>query len=337
MTTRYTIDAHHAGDRLDVFLTAELEGAKTRSLIAKILKNGGGIVNGEKASVHRFLKEGDVVEFDDTKTETKTKVGHRGVVARKVDPKKLPPLKVIEETDDWMVINKPIGILVHPDTVTTSGTLVDLLIAHHPPLAKVGEDVSRPGIMHRLDKDVSGLMVIAKTQDAYDNLKKQFAAHSVEKRYLSLVHGDLSHDEGDITFRIARSSRGGRMAARPTGQKEGKAAWTHYKVIKRFDGATLVELEIMSGRTHQIRAHMHGLGHPVIGDTLYTIRQTERKVDAPRLLLQSITLGFDDPATGKRTRFTLPADPAFDQVMNEFKPHQPKTKPEEPAAEQSAT
>lgn len=332
MTTRYTIDDLHAGDRLDVFLTSELEGTKTRSAIAKILKNGGGKVNGEKASVHHFLKEGDVVEFDDTKTETKTKLGHRGVAARKIDPNKLPPLKVLEETEDWMVIDKPIGILVHPDTVTTSGTLVDQLIAHYPAIAKIGEDVSRPGIMHRLDKDVSGLMVIAKTQHAYENLKKQFASHSVEKRYLALVHGDVPHEESDIMFRIARSSRGGRMAARPSGEKAGKAAWTHYKVIKRFDGATLVELEIMSGRTHQIRAHMHGLGHPVIGDTLYTLRQTERKVSSPRLLLQSITLGFDDPATSKRIRFTLPADPAFDAVMKTFKPHQPKTPSTEPSA-----
>ncbi|MEO5927586.1 MAG: RluA family pseudouridine synthase [Patescibacteria group bacterium] len=324
MIHKFQIDDLHAGDRLDVFLTAEFEGAKTRSSIAKVLKNKGGKVNGEIASVHRFLKEGDVIEFDDSLTETKTKLGHLNVGARKTAPGKLPPLKVIEETDDWMVINKPIGILVHPDTVTTSGTLVDQLISHFPPIVKIGEDISRPGIMHRLDKDVSGLMVIAKTQAAYENLKKQFAQHTVEKHYLSLVHGDLSHDDGDIMFRIARSSRGGRMAARPAGEKEGKAAWTHYKVIKRFDGATLVELEIMSGRTHQIRAHMHGLGHPVIGDTLYTIRQTERKVAAPRLLLQSITLGFDDPATGKHLRFTLAPDPAFDAVMNEFKPHTPK-------------
>ncbi|MFA5935569.1 MAG: RluA family pseudouridine synthase [Patescibacteria group bacterium] len=318
MIHRFDITAQNAGERLDVFLTTEFP-EMTRSLIAKLLRNGAGKVNGTKASVHRFLKEGEVVEFDDAVSKNKNQPEKKPVVQ-----KPLPKLKIIRETADWLVINKPSGLMVHPDANVEIGTLVDLLVAHDPAIAKIGEDPSRPGIMHRLDKDVSGLMVIAKTQDAYDHLKKQFAEHSVEKHYLALVHGEVSHDEGDITFRIGRSSRGGRMAAIPTGSKEGKAARTHYKVIKRFRGAGLVELEIFSGRTHQIRAHMHGLGHPVMGDSLYILRQTDRNVTVPRLLLQSIVLGFTDPATGTRERFTLPPDPAFDAVMKTFKPHEPK-------------
>jgi len=322
MMHRFEINDQHAGDRLDVFLTSMLDGTKTRSAIAKALKANGATVNGKSASVHHFLKAGDIVEFTDTPTASPASKNTKR--APHAAPVKLPPLTIIDEQPSWLVINKPAGLMVHPDAVTEHGTLVDLLVAHDPSIAKIGEDPSRPGIMHRLDKDVSGLMVIAKTQDAYDHLKKQFAEHSVEKRYLALVHGELSHDEGDITFRIARSSRGGRMAAVPTGSKEGKAARTHYKTIKRFRGATLLELEIFSGRTHQIRAHMHGLGHPIIGDPLYMIRQTDRNVDAPRLLLQSILLSFTDPDTGTRVRFTLPADPAFDAVMKTFKPHEPK-------------
>lgn len=322
MLHRFTIDDQNAGDRLDVFLTSSLEGQKTRSAIAKALKNGAATVNGTPASVHRFLKTGDSIEFNDDAKPAGTK----SIASKQKDVKHNVPkkLKLIEDRTDWMVIDKPAGIMVHPDANTEYGTLVDLLVAHDPAIAKIGEDPSRPGIMHRLDKEVSGLMVIAKTQDAYDHLKRQFAEHSVEKRYLALVHGELSHDDGDITFRIARSSRGGRMAAVPTESKEGKAARTHYNVIRRFRGATLVELEIFSGRTHQIRAHMHGLGHPVIGDPLYKIRQTDRNVTAPRLLLQSIVLSFTDPSTGTRERFTLPPDPAFDAVMNTFKPHEPK-------------
>jgi 23S rRNA pseudouridine1911/1915/1917 synthase len=324
MIHRFPIDEQNAGERLDVFLTTVIEGV-TRSALAKRIKAGAVTVNGKEATVHRFLKKGDEVVFDEeAETDQRNDSEKKKPSA---SPKKLPPLKVIEETDAWLVIDKPTGLLVHPDAGTEHGTLVDLLVAHDPKIAKVGEDPSRPGIMHRLDKDVSGLMVIAKTQDAYDHLKKQFAEHSVEKRYLALVHGELPHDQDDITFRIARSSRGGRMAAIPTGSKEGKAARTHYNVIKRFRGATLVELEIFSGRTHQIRAHMHGLGHPVIGDSLYVLRQTDRNVTAPRLLLQSITLGFNDPTTEQRIRFTLPADPAFDAVMKTFKPHEPKETP----------
>jgi 23S rRNA pseudouridine1911/1915/1917 synthase len=320
MIHRWTITEQHAGERLDVFLTSALEGERTRSAIAKALKTGGGKVNDKPATVHRFLKTGDEIVFDD---ETKKQNNEKKFKAAP-KPVNLPRLKVIEETPDWVVIDKPNGLMVHPDANTEYGTLVDQLVAHDPAIAKIGEDPSRPGIMHRLDKEVSGLMVIAKTQAAFDNLKKQFAEHSVEKHYLALVHGEMPHEEDDVTFRIGRSSRGGRMAASPTDSKEGKAARTHYKVIQRFRGATLVELEIFSGRTHQIRAHMHGLGHPVIGDPLYILRHTDRNVKAPRLLLQSITLGFNDPADGKRTRFTLAPDPAFAAVMNTFKPHEPK-------------
>jgi len=327
MIHRFPIDDQNAGERLDVFLTTVIDGV-TRSALAKRIKAGAVTVNGKEATVHRFLKTGDEVVFDDAVGAGSPRPpDDRAGRGNRAPTKKLPPLKVIEETDAWLVIDKPTGLLVHPDAGTEHGTLVDLLVAHDPKIAKVGEDPSRPGIMHRLDKDVSGLMVIAKTQDAYDHLKKQFAEHSVEKRYLALVHGELPHDQDDITFRIARSSRGGRMAAIPSGSKEGKAARTHYNVIKRFRGATLVELEIFSGRTHQIRAHMHGLGHPVIGDSLYVLRQTDRNVTAPRLLLQSITLGFNDPTTEQRIRFTLPADPAFDAVMKTFKPHEPKETP----------
>lgn len=329
MKHQWTIDATGSGERLDVFVTSQLE-EKTRSAVAKLLKNGAGTVNGKKATVHQFLKTGDVVEFNDAVGAPLAGAlpGQSGRAGTRPAPTTLPPLQILKETDDWLVLNKPAGLLVHPDHEHPSGTLIDLLVAHHPPMAKIGEDPSRPGIMHRLDRDVTGLMVIAKTQSAFDDLKRQFAEHSVDKEYLALVHGELSHDEGDIKFRIARSKSKARMAARPEGEKEGKAAWTHYKVVKRFRGATLVELKILSGRTHQIRAHMHGLGHPVIGDTLYVLRQTDRNVDSPRLLLQSTSLSFTDPATGEREHFTVPPDPAFDAMMKTFKKHIPTTTPD---------
>ncbi len=293
--------------RLDQFLTERLPEF-SRSQIAKRLKKGLGMVNGKLATVHAFLKQGDEVKFEDAE-EAKA-------VAAALPP---PPLKIIEETADWMVLNKQAGIVVHPDATHTSGTLADGILAYLPKIAKVGDDPNRPGIMHRLDREVSGLMVIAKTQDAYDNLKKQFAQHSVEKRYLALVYGTVNLDEGDLKFRIARSKTKNRMAARPQGEEVGKAAWTHYKTLKRFIHASLLELTILSGRTHQIRAHMLAFNHPVIGDPLYKRTQEDRRVKAPRIMLQSVHLAFNDPATGELRSFDLEPAADFKQLMDTFK------------------
>lgn len=316
MKQEWIIPTANTGARLDVFLAEQITG-KTRSAIAKLLKSGAATVNGKPASVHHFLKTGDKVIFDGEKRiapKTNTAVKH----AKPSElPRNLIP-QIIDETPDWMVINKPAGLLVHPDKQTQDGTLVDFLVKYFPPIAKIGEDPSRPGIMHRLDKEVGGLMVIAKTQDAYDNLKRQFAEHSVDKEYLALVHGELPQDQGDIKFRIARSKSKARMAARPEGEKVGKAAWTFYKVKQKYTGATLLELRILSGRTHQIRAHMHGLGHPVIGDTLYKIKQTDRNIESPRLLLQSVSLSFIDPTSGEKKSYSLPRDPAFDDMIEKL-------------------
>jgi 23S rRNA pseudouridine1911/1915/1917 synthase len=311
MTKNWTIDAENAGKRLDVFLAEELVATLTRSGISKQLKAKKGRVNDKIASVHRFLKIGDKVEFDMPEKQTAK------AIAKEIAD--IRPLNIIEETPEFIVIDKPTGLLVHPDVHHAQGTLVDALVAHDPKIGKIGEDPSRPGIMHRLDKEVSGLMVIAKTQDAFDSLKKQFAEHTVDKRYLALVHGEMRQDEGDIKFRIARSTSKGRMAAHPESEEVGRAAWTHYKTLQRFHNATLVELNIFSGRTHQIRAHMLAFSHPVIGDTLYKRRLEDRKIAAPRLMLQSIHLSFIDPSSGERRTYDLPPVKEFDVLTKQFK------------------
>lgn len=312
MTKHLTVDAENAGKRLDVFLAEELVADLTRSGIAKQLKAKKGRVNGKVASVHQFLKTGDLVEFDMPQKQTAKEAA--------VEIADVAPLKIIDETPEYIVIDKPTGLLVHPDVHHAQGTLVDALVAHDPKIAKIGEDPSRPGIMHRLDKEVSGLMVIAKTQDAFDSLKKQFAEHTVDKRYIALVHGELRQDEGDIKFRIARSTSKGRMAAHPEGEEVGRAAWTHYKTLKRYHNASLVELNILSGRTHQIRAHMLAFSHPVIGDPLYKRRLEDRKIVAPRLMLQSVHLSFKDPTSGETRTYDLPPVKEFETVTKQFKP-----------------
>ncbi|MBP6945619.1 RluA family pseudouridine synthase [Patescibacteria group bacterium] len=336
----WTISLTDAGSRLDHFLVAN-NPTVSRSQIQKIIKSEQVTVNGKKAMVHRFLKENDIIEWKDEAPEEKTplkekRFGSRSKPARERAAKKLaisgpvtssrkpltadlPTPILIEETADWMVIDKPIGLLVHADSVHQESTLVDWALAHDPNIAKVGEDPVRPGIIHRLDREVSGLMIIAKTQDAYDSFRAQFRDRIVKKTYLALVHGVIEKDEGDIKFRIARSNTSARMAARPSQEEEGKAAWTHFSVLERFRGATLVELEILSGRTHQIRAHLHALGRPVIGDTLYALKKTDRNVKPPRLMLQSIRLRFQDPSTQEEKSFVLAADPAFDALVQEFR------------------
>lgn len=296
----WTVDTAHAGVRLDVFLT-EAQSERTRSAVQKALKQGWVTVNGETTSVHRFLKEGDEIVWSEPVQTTHT-----------TDPlpAHLEP-RIIKETADWIVIDKPCGVLTHPSSSSHEPTLVEWFLKHVPSASKVGEDPIRPGIVHRLDREVSGLLVLAKNQATFDALKKAFASRTVEKHYLAFVHGEILVEEGDIKLAIARSTSKARMAARPK-EQEGKAAWTHYKVRERFVGATLLDVEILSGRTHQIRAHFHGIGHPIIGDTLYIRKQTDRNIKQPtRILLQSVHLAFTDPASGERETFDLPADPAF--------------------------
>ncbi|MDP3793251.1 MAG: RluA family pseudouridine synthase [Candidatus Uhrbacteria bacterium] len=305
----WKVKTEQAGERLDHFLVERLPGL-SRSSIQKMIKEGSIMVNEKKAMVHRFLKIGDRVEITLIKKQKKEK-------SEQADTLRIThyALRVVDETPDWLVIDKPVGLLVHPDAKHPHGTLVDLLLAHDPKIARVGENPDRPGIVHRLDREVSGLMVVAKTQAAYESLQRQFAQRKTEKKYLALVHGVLPLEEGDIKFRIARSTSKARMAARPE-NKQGQAAWTHYTVKRRFVGASLLELEIFSGRTHQIRAHLYALRHPIIGDSLYALRHPDLNLQAPRLMLQSIGLAFDDQATGKRKSYHLPPDPAFDHLIN---------------------
>lgn len=315
MDTAWTVSFTDAKKRLDVFLTERIPHA-TRSAIAKELKKGAGKINGKTATIHAFLKEGDDVVFKPVTAVKKPESEPKMHAAHKTQPVKYSPT-IIKETPDWIVIDKPSGLLVHPTAEEETDTLADWLVEHDPKIGKIGEDPSRPGIMHRLDREVSGLMVVAKSQNAFDDLKKQFAEHSTVKTYLALAHGNLPKDEGEIKFKIARSKQGGRMAARPESDEQGKAAWTHYKVIKRFKNATLVELQIMSGRTHQIRAHLFAMGCPVVGDVLYS-RKDIKPIKTPRLLLQATKLEFADPKTQKRQKFELPMDQAFDNVMSKL-------------------
>jgi 23S rRNA pseudouridine1911/1915/1917 synthase len=301
----WTIPPEHTGKRLDLFLFAQ-EGGLSRGAWQKRIRLGEVLLNNQPTNAHELVKTGDTVTWEE-----------KPLVAKERLVETLPPLEIIAETADWMVINKPISLLVHPAAHTTGPTLVDLLVKHDPAIGRVGPEPERPGIVHRLDRDVSGLMLVAKTANAYDNLQRQFAEHRIKKTYLALVHGEIPLDigeESDVRFRLSRSTSKGRIAAHPEQSETGKAAWTHYVVVKKYVGATLLHVEILSGRTHQIRAHLFALGHPLVGDPLYHHQKTDRNLLAPRLMLQSIELGFEDPATKEWKSFSLAPDPSFAEV-----------------------
>lgn len=302
----WTIPFELDQERLDQALV-KLSPDRSRGQWQKLIKAGAVLVDGTaNTSPHSPVREGSEIRIVEAPAKP--------VNAKVFKP--LPPLDIIAETEDWLVINKPAGLLVHPVAHSDEQTLVDSLIQHCAAIAKVGGEPDRPGIIHRLDRDVSGLMIVAKTERAFEELKRQFQQREIKKKYLALVHGELAKDSGDIRFKLARSTTKGRMAARPeTDATEGKASWTHYTVLERLPHATLIAVDIFSGRTHQIRAHLFALGHPIVGDTLYLKKNTDRRHEAPRLMLQSTDLVFIDPITKEPQTFHLDPDPVFEKLM----------------------
>ncbi len=291
-----TINLQSQGRRLDKFLTEHL--SLSRSQIQKMIKSGQVLIDQKPAAVHHFLKLNDKIEIQ----EKKIGVQEKKTKKQKEKPNRLfSQIKIIAEEPDFLILEKPAGLLVHPTETSKSGTLADWLIAKYPPLAKIGEDPLRPAIVHRLDKDVSGLMLIPKTQDSFDYFKQQFKLHNIIKKYLALVSGTVVKDEEIINFPISRSrTKRGLFAAHPHNH-EGKKAITKFNVSKRFRNYTLLEVQILTGRTHQIRVHLLAHGHPVAGDKLYNGRlKTKNGLD--RIFLHATELEFIDPA-GKQWRF----------------------------------
>lgn len=254
--------------RLDIFLTAELSHI-SRSQIQKLVKLGQVTVNGQPAEVHHWLKTGDLVAY---------------AVAKKVkaDSKTTKrSLAVKFEDDDVVVIDKPSGLLVHPTQRNETDTLIATLLKEYPQLKKFNDPV-RPGLVHRLDKDVSGLMIIALNPKSFASLKSQFQDRTIDKRYTALVHGKVLNAVGEITTNLQRDKKTGltkALSAKPAHDEiiEGREAITHYEVKDQFVNYTLLEIKLITGRTHQIRAHLQSIGHSIVGDTLYVTGDIRKK------------------------------------------------------------
>ena len=282
------ITKKNSGQRLDKFLAQELN--TSRNQIQKMVKSGQILVNTKIARTAYKLCEKDVIEMVKKEIKKPTKKEAK-IKAKKINLK----LKIVFENNDFLVIEKPAGISVHPSETSQEKTLIDFVLEKYPKIAKVGEDPQRPGIVHRLDKNVSGLIVIAKNQDAFDHLKDQFKKRQVKKEYTALVYGKIEKNEGEIDFHISRS-KDGKMAASPKSQelKKSKRAITEYEVIKGYQNYTLVKAMPKTGRMHQIRVHFYAFNHPIVGDELYAQKKYKVKIKLKRLFLHSSHLEFFD-------------------------------------------
>ncbi|MEY4723809.1 MAG: hypothetical protein RLZZ324_1322 [Candidatus Parcubacteria bacterium] len=295
--------AEDVGTRIDVYLTKQVQGF-SRTHAQAAIKAGQVTVNGKTVTPHYALRIDEVIDMD---AEEKPK-------EISMKPWKEGKLDILHEDDDVIVINKPSGMLVHPAVPTDHESLAHALLAHFPKIAKVGEDVTRPGIMHRLDRDASGVMVVAKTKKAYENLKEQFQMHDIEKVYTVLVEGTTPEDSGTIRLAIGRKKGDGKMAARHLAKDGDKEAITHYRVEERWPRATLLTVRTETGRTHQIRAHMHAIGCAVAGDPLYGTGRPNR-LPVPHLFLHAGKLSFNHPKTGERMSFEAPLPKELQHVI----------------------
>ncbi len=268
--------------RLDLYVTSVFPRPVTRSHLKNLMEEGRVLVNGNPAKPHHKVKPGDTVE-----------VSLEEARAPALEAEKIA-LDIIYEDGDIVVVNKQPGIAVHPGAGVSSGTLVNALLNHCRSLSDLNE--GKPGLVHRLDKDTSGAIVIAKNNESHAELARQFKAREVRKNYLALVKGVIEVDNGVIDLPIGRHpSNRQKMAVRHDSERN---AVTEYKVLKRFVDTTLALLNLKTGRTHQIRVHMAYIGHPVLGDTKYG-----SKGKYPRQLLHSYYLGLKHPVTGKDMEF----------------------------------
>jgi pseudouridine synthase, RluA family len=227
------------------------------------------------------------------------------------------PLNILYEDEAILVINKESGMVVHPGAGNRNGTVVNALIHRYGEFFCAGEDDDedsvRPGIVHRLDKDTSGVMVIAKNQKAHSALQKQFAAHTTEKYYIAIAKGNFSENRGKVEKRIARSERDRKLFEVTDSKTRGKDAITHYKVLRNYPGYAFLRIKLETGRTHQIRVHMKSIGHPLLGDPLYS--RKDEKFPEAKLMLHSLSLEITHPVTGERMKFVAPLPSRFPEVL----------------------
>jgi len=306
----FRIGPDDVGVRLDAFLASQIEGW-SRARLQRLIESEDVLVNGKVSKPSYKLREHDELEVELISPATTS-----------FTPEAIP-IEIVYEDDTLVVVNKPAGLVVHPAAGTHSGTLANALAYHFQQLPNATS--VRPGIVHRLDRDTSGLLVVAKTEAALENLSDQFRARTVYKSYAALVHGRVSSDSGKIEEPLARDpSNRTRMAV----VRGGRSALSLYRVNRRFNRFTLLDVELKTGRTHQIRVHLAWLKHPVVGDETYgggrdnTIQDAKLKSlirNLGRHFLHAEKLAFEHPATGERVKFESPLPPDLSNLLMDIK------------------
>ena len=286
--------------RLDK-VVSNLEQKISRETIQRMIKTGKILVNGKQEKASYKTAVGDVITLEEE-------------IPEEVELKSQEmPLDIIYEDDDMLVINKEKGIVVHPGNGNPDGTLANAVMAKcKGSLSGIGGKI-RPGIVHRIDKDTSGLIIVAKNDTAHLNLSKQIQDRKVKKTYIALVRGVIKENEATINMPIGRSSKDRKKMAVT---KDGKEAITHFKVLKRYNGFTLLEVKIETGRTHQIRVHLSEIGYPVVGDEVYSNGKNPFGVKGQMLHAEKLELKH--PRTGKDLTFEAPVPKYFENIINQL-------------------
>ena len=301
MVTRLTAPAEAAGERLDRFLAESVEGL-TRSAAARLLEEGRVTADGKAAGKNYRLRGGEALAVDMPDPEPAEAL-----------PEDIP-LDVVYEDGDIIVVNKPVGMVVHPAPGHPDGTLVNALLFHCAgSLSGVGGAL-RPGIVHRIDRDTSGLIVAAKNDFAHQGLAAQLQDHSMRRTYEAVVVGNLREDRGTVDAPIGRCPTDRKRMA--VTERNSRAAVTHYEVLRRFRGYTYIRCVLETGRTHQIRVHMAYIGHPLYGDTVYGAKRPA--ADMTGQCLHAVALDLTHPRTGERMRFTSPLPEEFTRLLQKL-------------------
>lgn len=285
----FTADIEHEDQRIDRYLT-EMLPEQSRSFFQKLIRDGFVMVNHIIVKVNYRLKTGDIIEIDIP-----------DAVPTEIVPENIP-LDILYEDDDLLIVNKPKGMVVHPAVGHSTGTLVNAIMYHcQGNLSGINGEI-RPGIVHRIDKDTTGSLIICKNDEAHRNIAEQIKEHSVTRRYVGVVAGTFSEESGTVEGAIGRHPNDRKRMT--INEKNGKPAVTHYRVLQTLKGASFMEFELETGRTHQIRVHMASISHPLLGDTVYGNSKHPYKLQGQAL--HARTIGFIHPTTGEYIEVSAP-------------------------------